>query len=495
MNLNNLLEGVDLIEIIGDSTIEVTGLAYDSRQVKPGNIFVCIKGFKSDGHNYIADACRRGAVGVVVERTVDDLDGLTVIKVPDSRLALAQLAVRFYNFPSQSLGLIGVTGTNGKTTTTYLIESILQENGKKTGLIGTIANKIGNKSFAVEHTTPESLDLQQFLKKMVKEQVEWAVMEVSSHALSLHRVDETYYDLAVFTNLTQDHLDFHLDFDNYLEAKLKLFRMLKKGPKGKTAKAVINLDDFYGKDFIQAAEGLDIITYGINSSAQVKAKEIKITSKGVTFTLVSREWTDKIKLNTPGLFSVYNALAAISVGLALNIPREKIIAGLSKVKGVPGRFESIDCGQDFGVIVDYAHTPDGLENILQTAKQFAQRKIILVFGCGGDRDKKKRPQMGQIALRYADKCIITSDNPRSEDPLAIIEDILTGIRGIKEFEGKYTVIPDRKEAIFYAISEAEKDDLVIIAGKGHENYQILKDKTIHFDDREVAREVLKGGKK
>lgn len=495
IGLKDLLKRVDVLQVQGNQFLDVTGLAYDSRQVQPGNIFICIKGFQSDGHNYICDAYRRGAIGIVVEQPVDVIEGLTVIQVPDSRVALAQLAVQFYNYPSEKLGLIGITGTNGKTTTAHLIESILKEAGQKTGMIGTIANRIGDQNFEVEHTTPESLDLQKLLNQMVEKNVDWTVMEVSSHALSLQRVAETYYDLAVFTNLTQDHLDFHGDLDSYLQAKLKLFSTLNNGPKAKLAKAVINLDDPFGQAFVQAAGDREIFSYGIRQPARVKAEQVELCNKGISFRLVCEQWTEKVNLSTPGLFSVYNALAAASAGLALGISKEKIVRGIEKVQGVPGRFEPVNCGQRFTVIVDYAHTPDGLENVLQTAKQFAKGKIIVVFGCGGDRDKTKRPRMGEIAVRLADQCIITSDNPRSEDPLKIIEDILSGIKHLEGVSGSYQVIPDRREAIFFAVSKAQENDVVIIAGKGHENYQILQDRTIHFDDRETVREALGGGKK
>lgn len=497
ISLDILLKNLDYLLIKGDRNLEVSGIAYDSRRVQPGNLFVCIQGLKSDGHDYIYDAYARGAVGIIVERPVDVSNDLvlTIVQVLDSRVALAQLAVQFYNYPSQKIGLIGITGTNGKTTTAHLIESILQQNEQKTGLIGTIANRIGTKNFAVEHTTPESLDLQCLLNQMVYEKVDWAVMEVSSHALSLHRVDGTYYDLGIFTNLTQDHLDFHGDFTHYLESKLKLFSSLEKGPKAKWSKGIINLDDSSSKFFIQAIGENKVISYGLDKPAQIRAEDIETDNQGVSFQLVSEQWREKIRINTPGLFSVYNALAAISTGLALNIPKEKIVQGVETVQGVPGRFESVDCGQDFAIIIDFAHTPDGLKNILQTAKQFAQGKIILVFGCGGDRDKTKRPLMGEIAARFADRWIITSDNPRSEDPNAIIEDIVAGVRRGKDVAGKYEIVPDRREAIFSAVLEAKKNDLIIIAGKGHENYQILRDRTIYFDDREVVKDALGGGQK
>lgn len=485
MDLNELLQGIDIIEISGDTSLDVKGIHYDSRKILPGALFVCISGLKTDGHNYIEDAVKNGALAVVVEKEVPLTDGITTIRVHDSRQVMPQLAANFYHQTSNNLKVIGVTGTNGKTTVTHLIKAILEENGHNTSIIGTLYAKAGDTEKEFGHTTPESLELEEFINLSYQQGVSHLVMEVSSHALDLHRVDKIDFDVAVFTNLTQDHLDYHADMDNYKNAKLKLFQMVGKKREGL---AVVNLDDGWAQPFVAAA-GKNCLTYGIVSDADVKACNIKTSLKGSSFTVKYQGKSLDIKINLIGMFSIYNVLAAISFALGDKIRPEVIKTALKRVAGVPGRFETIDLGQDFSLVVDYAHTPDGLENILKTGRELTKNHLITVFGCGGDRDRTKRPIMGAIAGRFSDFCVVTSDNPRSEEPEAIIADIVAGLGKVDNC--RYAIIADRREAIKHAVYLARKGDLVIIAGKGHETYQLIKGEVLDFDDRKVAREIIK----
>ncbi|MFY9272901.1 MAG: UDP-N-acetylmuramoyl-L-alanyl-D-glutamate--2,6-diaminopimelate ligase, partial [Thermacetogeniaceae bacterium] len=445
-------------------------------------------GYRTDGHLYIDDAVSRGAVGVVVERAVDVPEGISLVRVEDSRLALAQLAANFFGHPSRLLTLIGVTGTNGKTTVTHLIEAVLRVGGKSTGIIGTIWNKIGDQKLTGVHTTPESLDLQALLNRMVAADVAAVSMEVSSHALYLHRVVGCEFDVGVFTNLTQDHLDFHKDLDEYKAAKMLLFQGLGKGrTKNRPCYAVVNIDDPVGKEILKNTE-VPVITYGVREDADVKAIDLQLTPKGTSFTAVYSKGRIPISLSLPGEFNVYNCLAAVCVGLKEGVPVDLISSALKEVKGVPGRFELVDEGQNFTVVVDYAHTPDGLENVLKTARSIKQGRLITVFGCGGDRDQGKRPLMGRLSGELSDYTVITSDNPRSEDPEKIVRQIVEGIKESKA--ASYTVITDRYEAIRHALHWAREGDFVLIAGKGHETYQIIGDQVLPFDDQQVAREIL-----
>lgn len=481
MLLRQLLEALDVISVTGTPEINIEDICYDSRQALPGTLFVAIKGYQTDGHRYIDKAAAAGAVAVVVEYDVAVPEGLTVIKVADSRKALALLANHFYRHPSKQLTMVGVTGTNGKTTTTYLMAAIWRQAGIKPGVIGTIRNLIGEKELPVTNTTPESLDLQKLLARMVEEGVKGVAMEVSSHALALNRVAGVDYDLAVFTNMTQDHLDFHGTMEEYLAAKAKLFAMGIKY-------AVINADDPAAEHLVKVSRG-KVYTYAIDRDADVKAKDIAVTAKGVSFT-ASGPWGEhKLELKLTGRFNVYNSLAAYTAAMALGIPAGEVKAALESVPGVAGRFELVDQGQDFAVVVDYAHTPDGLENILTTARQITGGRLITVFGCGGDRDRTKRPIMGEIAARYSDLAVVTSDNPRTEDPARIIQDVVEGINKAA-FPEDYLVIQDRREAINRAIELAREGDVVVIAGKGHEDYQIIGTTKYPFDDRSVAREAL-----
>lgn len=482
MKLKELLKGVDIISSKGDMDLEINGIAYDSRKIKNGNLFICVSGYTKDGHSFINDALKKGAVAIMVEKDVE-IEGAAVVKVISSRSAMPLLALNFYDNPTQKLRLVGITGTNGKTTTTYLIKSIMEANGQKTGLLGTISTQIGDKVFVSSRTTPESLDLHSLFREMADSNIDYAVMEVSSHSLELGRVEGCNFRIGVFTNLTQDHLDFHKTIENYRNAKEKLFRMTNGAN-------IINIDDEHGRIIADEvdAPGVRLITYGIDSKADIMAKNIAITAKGVVFTLVTPEYEIELAIRIPGKFSVYNALAAASVAYAEGISKEVIRQGLNKVDNVPGRSEILNTDTPYTVIVDYAHTPDGLQNILASVKEYAKGRIIALFGCGGDRDRDKRPIMGEIAGRMSDYCIITSDNPRSEVPMEIINQIEAGI---KSTECDYICIENRRDAIKYALKTARADDVVLLAGKGHETYQVLKDRTIPFDERDIVEELLR----
>ncbi len=492
-SLNALLNPMEVVEIKGAANVEISGLQYDSRRVKPRDAFVCIEGFKTDGHRFIPQAVSAGAGVIVVQKDISTIPGVTVVKVKDSRKALAEMAAAFYGYPSRSLNLVGVTGTNGKTTTTYLIKQILGAMGQKTGLIGTIANLIGDQALPVSHTTPESLELQQLLRDMNDVGCSYSVMEVSSHALDLQRVVGCEYDIAVFTNLTQDHLDYHGTFDHYFQSKLRLFTGLGYQTVKKRSKiAVVNRDDPYGEKVIRACPPeVRLLTYAINNPADIRAREIEVKPTGTTFLIAYPGGETKLRLNLTGYFNVYNTLAAFAVGWAEGFPANSVVTALHKLQGVPGRFELVTGSRDFGVIVDYAHTPDGLENILTTARKITTGRVITVFGCGGDRDRTKRPLMGAVAARLGDYTVITSDNPRSEPPQAIINEIEPGVSQAVGPD-RYRKVVDRRQAIREAIMMARPGDLVIIAGKGHEDYQIIGNQVIAFDDREVAREILAG---
>lgn len=483
MLLPEILDGVPYIDVVGDLNIDVDDMNYDSRRVTPNSVFFCIDGFKVDGHDFAVDAVRGGAKVLVLEKDVEVSEGVTKVFVEDSRLAMALMSANFFGRPAEEMKMIGITGTNGKTSITYLLKSILEKSGFKVGLVGTITNMIGNRIIESERTTPESLDLQCLLRQMADEGVDIVVMEVSSHSLSLKRVGGCKFDIGVFTNLSQEHLDFHGTLENYRAAKEKLFENSKI--------SVINIDDENGKIIAKNIDG-EIIPYGIsNGNCKVYARDIDITPRGASFNLHLPDKNLRISLNIPGIFSVYNSLAAGAVAHVLNIDGYAIKSGLESVYGISGRFELLDTDTDYSVIIDYAHTPDGLENILETARSITAKRLITLFGCGGDRDREKRPIMGKVAGKYSDLCIITSDNPRTEDPMAIIEDI---IPGVVESRCPYVVIENRRKAIEYALSEAKEGDLIILAGKGHENYQILGDKTIHFDEREVVAELLEKGR-
>lgn len=490
MRLADLLTYTEVLAAEGDLNSEVRKITFDSRQVREGSLFVAIPGYKSDGHEYIREALSNGAIAVVIQDPQCQSDNYTWVQVPDSRKALADLSAFFWGFPSSKLSLIGVTGTNGKTTTTNLIAAILEDHGLKTGLIGTIHNRIGQETIPVHHTTPEAPELQALFQDFLNKNAKYAVMEVSSHALDLHRVRGCEFDVAVYTNLTQDHLDFHQDMDKYLASKSKLFIGLGKNPRKERRKyAIINIDDPYGSQLAELSNA-PVITYGVNKTADVKANQVEVSASGVKYQLRYTNQIRDVSLKLTGTFNVYNSLAAIAFGLMENLPVESIISSLERIDRIPGRFEKVDAGQDYTVIVDYSHTPDSLENCLRTAREFVRGRIITVFGCGGDRDKTKRPIMGEVAGRYSDIALITSDNPRSEDPQEIIKEIVPGISKVMK-PNQFIEIVNRREAIFKAIGEARPGDVVIIAGKGHEDYQVIGDRVLHFSDQETALEAIK----
>lgn len=464
----------------------ISGIQYDSRKVELGNLFVAVKGFETDGHQYIRQALDNGAIAVLVSDEAYCSVEYPWILVEDSRLALAEISSTYYGHPSEKLKLIGVTGTNGKTTTTNLICDIIEAQGEKTGLIGTIHNRIGDRILEGTRTTPESLDLQRMFAQMVDEGIGYAVMEVSSHALELQRVACCDFDMAVFTNLTQDHLDYHETMENYCKAKTLLFRTL--GAKGEKAglfkTAIINIDDAWANHFMVASNA-PVITYGIEKDASWKAEQVQVTADGVRY--IVDDMPVNLQLN--GNFNVYNSLAALAVGEALGFPAADVIKALEQVPGIAGRFQKVESNRDFTVIVDYAHTPDGLENVISTAKAFAKGRVITVFGCGGDRDRTKRPLMGKVAAKLSNYCVVTSDNPRTEDPNQIIADILPGVQEYMT-DAAYVVEADRKKAISYAIGMAQPGDVVLLAGKGHENYQDVNGVKHYFDDYEIAQQMM-----
>ncbi|MCL5115830.1 MAG: UDP-N-acetylmuramoyl-L-alanyl-D-glutamate--2,6-diaminopimelate ligase [Firmicutes bacterium] len=489
MTIKELVKLMGRGRIVGPEGVQITGIQHDSRQVVRGDLFCAIPGFHTDGHLYCAEAAARGAAGFLVERPEAIPDGATGIVVDNARLALAKVADVFYGHPSGRLWMVGVTGTNGKTTTTHLVRAVLEGSDVACGLTGTLHTLIGPETFKVVRTTPEAPDLQRILRHMADRGMKAAVMEVSSHALALARVDYVDYDVAVFTNLTQDHLDFHKDFESYFKAKALLFERLGQGAKKKGPQAaVINGDDPYA-DRLKALTSVPVLTYGLGKANDIRATQVHITSRGVQFLATFPSGAQQaVEFGMPGRFNVLNALAAMGVGHVYGISPEKMAAALARYGGVPGRFERIDEGQPYTVIVDYAHTPDGLENALTTAREFAMGKIGVVFGAGGDRDRGKRPLMGEVAGRLADWTVLTADNPRSEDPLEIIHQIE---EGLKQVNGQWQVELDRERAIKLALAQAQPGDVVLIVGKGHETYQIYRDGTIHFDDREVARQMLR----
>ena len=489
--VEDIVKVISPIRVEGPQTAEVCHITADSRTVQEGSLFICLVGATVDGHSFVEKAVQDGAVAVVVSKPVTVPDHVAVIYVEDTRQALQAAVPFFYDYPASKMRMIGVTGTNGKTTTTHIIAHLLRSQGYTVGVIGTVHILIDDQSYPIHNTTPDVADLQQILQQMVDAGVTHCIMEVSSHALALGRTAGVEYDTAVFTNLTQDHLDFHKTFDNYLAAKAKLFKQVSASYQVKEGKgAVINMDDAYGQSIVDVTTS-PMITYSTEGKGSMNASDLTVTAKSSQFTLNYDGKSYPISTKIAGMFNVYNTLAAVGATLYEGLSMEEIVKGLATFTAVPGRFELIEEGQDFAVVVDYAHTPDGLENILQTAKRIVENRILVVFGCGGDRDATKRPIMGRIAAQFGDRVFVTSDNPRTEDPVQIVKDVEVGVKEGFRDGVTYEVIVDRREAIHKAIAEATTGDVVIIAGKGHEDYQILKDETIHFDDREVAREALK----
>ncbi|MFC4557015.1 UDP-N-acetylmuramoyl-L-alanyl-D-glutamate--2,6-diaminopimelate ligase [Virgibacillus kekensis] len=485
MRLSEILAALPFYEsAVAFDSVEISNIEVDSRRVTRGSLFVCINGFTLDGHDFVDQAVENGASAILAERKLDV--PVPTIIVADSSRAIAMIAAKFYDYPTASLPLIGVTGTNGKTTISYLLESIFNEYELKTGVIGTIQMKIGQDAFPVNNTTPDALFLQRTFREMIEKDVDKAIMEVSSHALDMGRVYGCDFDIAIFTNLSQDHLDYHKDMDDYLHAKSLLFAQLGNTYNNNKKKyAILNVDDPSSR-IIQRSTAQHIVSYGCENSAQVMATNIKLEVNRTSFTMETPVGSIEISSRLIGKFNVYNMLAASAAAISAGIPLVTIKNALKRIGGVRGRFEPVDGSKPYAVIVDYAHTPDSLENVLQTIKGFAERKVYVVVGCGGDRDRTKRPLMAGIAMQYADHVIFTSDNPRTEDPTLILEDMTGELQ-----ENHYEVIEGRRDAIFHAVSLAEKDDIVLIAGKGHETYQEIGHHRYDFDDREVAREAIK----
>jgi UDP-N-acetylmuramoyl-L-alanyl-D-glutamate--2,6-diaminopimelate ligase len=480
-----------IVKVEGKTNLEISGMACDSKAVKPGHLFVALKGSKVNGADFIDEAIERGASAILLDACDKGIfkRGDTFIYVKDARLGLAQACRAYFGDISGKMRLIGVTGTNGKTTITYLMESLFKAAGEEAGIIGTVNYRFGKRLIPAVNTTPGALELYSLLSSMRKEKIKNCVMEISSHSLELGRVETLKFDTAIFTNLTREHLDFHKNMEDYLNAKLKLFEKIKKD-----GFAIINIDDPSAAKIIEKVKSdakAKIITYGIDSEADVTAKDINLSRRGLKFQLGVVEQSSapiEIKSSLIGRHNIYNVLASIAAAIAIGMGLKDITKGVEAMKGLPGRLESVGCGQNFSVYVDYAHTEDGLENVLKSLRELKPRNLISVFGCGGNRDRFKRPGMGKISTELSDKVFITSDNPRNEEPTDIINEIAKGIDPEKD---NYVIEPDRFSAIKKALAEAQKGDIVLVAGKGHETYQIFKDTTVPFDDREVVKRILK----
>ncbi len=479
MKLQELLQGIAVPESNAPMDMEIAGVSYSSNTVRTGELFVAVPGYATDGHRYIPDAVARGAAAVLCER--DMPQEVPWVRVASSREALAQLGVNWYGDPSKAMQVIGVTGTNGKTSVTYLLKTLLENAcGAKVGLIGTICNMIGRQELETERTTPESFALQGLLAQMREAGCTHVVMEVSSHALALHRVDGVRFSVGAFTNLTEDHLDFHKTMENYCQAKARLFQLCERG--------VFNLDDAETAPKMLAQARCKCYTVGTCPDAALTAREITLGADHISMKVREGSAEASVRLGIPGRFTVSNALVALGIARSLGIPLAQAAAALGKAKGIKGRLEVVPTpGRDFTVLIDYAHTPDGLENVLRSVRDLCKGRILLVFGCGGDRDRQKRPIMGKLAAELADFVIVTSDNPRTEKPMMIIEDILEGMAGTKT---PYTVEENRRLAIRTALRCARKDDIVLLAGKGHETYQILGREKTHLDEREEVAAAL-----
>ena len=502
MELKDLLKDIDVIEVAGPGRGEVSSICYDSRQCAQGGLFVAVPGLKADGHDFIPSALQSGAQYIVCERQVPVAPDITTIKVADSRRALGLLGRNFFADPSGELCVVGVTGTNGKTTITFLLESIFQAAGHKTGVLGTINYRYAGEILPAPNTTPESIELQKILRKMADAGVSHAIMEVSSHALDLDRVADCRFRAGIFTNLTQDHLDYHKTMEDYFRAKEKLFEMLEKSG----SPSIINVDDSWGERLRRKTKGT-VISCALDREADFTALEPVLSLEGIRAVLKTPKGSFSVQSSLIGRFNLYNILCAAAAARALDVPMEAVQQGIAQMRNVPGRMEKVSHPGEPAVFVDYAHTEDALQRALQNISQFKEGRIVTVFGCGGDRDRGKRPQMGKAAVTYSDLTILTSDNPRSERPDAIIGEIEKGIngrlrkydssellarKGLTGMEKGYAVLPDRRTAIRTAISLAHPSDIVLIAGKGHENYQIIGDRILQFDDRIVSREILDG---
>ena len=472
MKLKELIKDIPVLECTADLELEISQIHYDSRKVTEGSLFVAVTGFASDGNRFIPMALSKGAAVVVTAKKPEG--DVPYVLVESDRMALALLGCNFFSHPAKAMTMIGVTGTNGKTSTTLLLKQVLERTlGAKVGLIGTMANIIGDEEIPTERTTPESFDLQALFARMRDAGCSHVVMEVSSHAVTLERIGGTHFDIAAFTNLTEDHLDFHKTMDAYCDAKADLFRRCDK--------AVINTDDSYAPRMVAAAT-CPVLTTAVAGAGDLRAENLELLSEGISFTAICGEETAQVHLPIPGKFTVYNALTVMGIAKQLGISLADCAEALKTATGVKGRVEVVPTpGMPYSVLIDYAHTPDGLENVLSSVKDFCKGRVIGVFGCGGDRDPMKRPIMGEIGVKLSDIAVITSDNPRTEDPMAIIEDIL---KGVKQEYGEYIVIEDRRAAIRYAMDIAKKDDIIVLAGKGHETYQEIHGKKYHLDERE-----------
>lgn len=484
MKLDTLLSQVPTVLVDGPTDRDITGIAYDSRRVQPGSLFVALQGEHVDGTQFVNQAVEKGAAAILTEKGVAKT-AATHIVVADARKALAQIAANFYGHPAAHLKVAGVTGTNGKTTTAFLIKQICEEALLRCGLIGTVRYEIGEQILPATRTTPESLEVQELLWKMRSAGCKSAVMEVSSHALMQGRIREVEFDTAIFTNLSQDHLDYHRTMEAYFDAKSRLFSSLSKQTR-KQGKAIINADDRYGAQLVHRYGGdLPVITYGLGARADFRASNIRTDFNGTSYQLDANNRSYLVRLPLIGQFNVYNSLAAIAGAFVMGVDIRTAILALAHAQSVPGRLEAVPAQRQFKVFVDYAHTDDALINVMKTLKELQPARLIVVFGCGGNRDRGKRPRMGAAVDKYADYAIVTSDNPRKESPRQIIEDIKPGLK-----RGLYEVIEDRKDAIFKAVAMAQPRDIVLIAGKGHETYQEFADRTVPFDDVGVARLAL-----
>jgi len=501
MKLAQLLSCLEGVQVTGDSDLEIEGLYYDSRSVRPGGLFFGLHGVKSDGCQFLEAAVKQGAVAIVADRPCA-VAGVTCVQVADARRAMSLMAASFYGVPTVGLPVVGITGTNGKTTTSYLVEGILERAGIPAAVLGTISYRFGELSLPAPNTTPESVDLQRILRELIDLGARGVVMEVSSHSLDQHRADGCLFDVAVFTNLTRDHLDYHRDMESYFASKLRLFTELAT-PDGRkpTRRAVVNLDDPYGAR-IKAQASCPVLSYALAGEADVSVERVDFSVHGISCRLRTPRGELSLVSDLLGRFNLYNILAAVSAGIALGLPDAAIKAGIEGHKKVPGRVERVENDKGITVLVDYAHTGDALENVLATVCELKTARVITLFGCGGDRDKGKRPVMGEIAARYSDLSIITSDNPRTEEPLAIIADVRAGLAplGLREYrpeelaagfaEKGFAAIESRRDAVRTAILAARPGDIVLLAGKGHEDYQIIGTEKFHFDDREEAAAAL-----
>ncbi|MBN1823174.1 MAG: UDP-N-acetylmuramoyl-L-alanyl-D-glutamate--2,6-diaminopimelate ligase [Endomicrobiales bacterium] len=486
MKLSKILKNIDS-KVKGDADIEIKGITYDSRKVKRGYAFIALSGQHVDGRSFAAKAVSEGAVCVIADAEIPGIKAVQV-EVKNPAEAMADISSNFYSHPDKNLHLIGVTGTNGKTTITYMLESIFSRNKKATGVIGTINYRYAKKVIPALNTTPQSLDVDRMLAEMSREKVAVCVMEVSSHALELDRVRGLEFDTAIFTNLTRDHLDFHRTMEDYFSAKAKLFTSLKSGEKNFPKTAIVNIDDPWSNKLIPLVKGAGVVTYGLSPKADYCAENIRASSRGSEFLVQTPLGRRKVELPHLGRHNVYNALACVASAVGFGVPFESTISALENVQQVPGRLEKVDCGQNYTVVVDYAHTDDALRNVLEALKELNPARLVTVFGCGGDRDRSKRPVMGDVATDLSDFVFVTSDNPRTEDPERIALDIEVGIR--RKHRSNYQVLVEREQAIAAAVNMAAKGDIILIAGKGHETYQIIGDQRVHFNDVEMARKYI-----